>query len=250
MNKVRELWKQGKPVIVGWLQIPGTFHAEALARVGFDAVVVDLQHGPVDFADAAMMMAAIEAGGAEPFVRPQWNEPSSIMKMLDTGAYGIIAPMVNSEAEARLLASAVHYPPRGYRSWGPRRPVQRYPSNYPAAASDSIVSMAMVETREALENLDGILKADIDAIFIGPSDLSLALGGGATPISKEPKVIEAIRSIRERTHAAGKKVGIFAASTGFAREKLAEGFDLVTSLPDLTMLTMAAKAAVDEIRRK
>jgi 4-hydroxy-2-oxoheptanedioate aldolase len=249
MNKVREKWKRGEAVVVGWVQIPGTFHVEALARVGFDALVVDLQHGPVDFADAAAMMTAIDAGGAEPFVRVQWNEPSSIMKMLDTGAYGIIAPMVNSESEARMLASAVHYPPRGQRSWGPRRPLHRYPTNYAAAASDSVVSMAMVETREALENLDGILKADIDSIFIGPSDLSLALGYGPNPISKEPKVVEAIRSIRERTHAAGKKVGIFGASAAFAREKLAEGFDLVTSVPDLAMLTLAGKAAVDEIRK-
>jgi 4-hydroxy-2-oxoheptanedioate aldolase len=248
MNKVREMWRRGEKVVAGWLHIPSAIAAETLARAGYDALVVDLQHSSIDFAECVAMMTAIEAAGAEPFVRTQWNEASSIMKLLDSGAYGIIAPMVNSESEARALASAVHYPPRGQRSWGPRRPLLRYPKDYAGAASASIVSLAMIETREALDNLDGILKADIDGVFIGPADLSLALGGPAVSISEAPDVVAAIRAIRERAHAAGKKAGIFCATARFAREKLGEGFDLVTTTPDLWLLAAAARTAVEESR--
>nr|7NNK_A Chain A, HpcH/HpaI aldolase [Rhizorhabdus wittichii RW1]7NNK_B Chain B, HpcH/HpaI aldolase [Rhizorhabdus wittichii RW1] len=248
-NKVRTCWNEGRPALAGWLQLPGTLHAEALARLDYDAVVIDMQHSPIDFGQVAPMLIAIELGGAEPFVRTQVNDPSDIMKLLDAGAYGIIAPMVNTRAEAQTLASALHYSPRGLRAFGPRRPSLRYGSGYLAQASETVVGLAMIETREALANIDEILSVDgIDGVFIGPTDLALDLGHAPLVDTEEAEVVSAIAHVRERAHAAGKRVGIFCGSGGFARVKLAEGFDFVTAAPDLAMLSAAARQVIADAR--
>lgn len=248
-NRVRACWSEGRAAVGGWLQLPGALHAEALARLDYDALVVDLQHSPIDFAQVAPMLIAIELGGAEPFVRMQVNDPSDTMKLLDAGAYGIIAPMVNSAADARMLASALHYSPRGVRSFGPRRPSLRFGKDYFAAASGTIVGLAMIETREAIINLDEILAVDgLDGVFIGPTDLAIELGHAPEVDSAEPEVIAAIAHIRERAHAAGKRAGIFCGQGAFARAKIAEGFDFVTAAPDLSMLVAAARATIRETR--
>jgi 4-hydroxy-2-oxoheptanedioate aldolase len=249
-NRVRTLWERGEPAVVGWLQMPGTLHAEALARAGYDAIVIDLQHSPIDFSTAVPMIIAIENGGAEPFVRVRWNDASEIMKLLDAGAYGIVVPMIDTAEQAGLFASALHYPPRGVRSFGPRRPPFRFGPGYAAMASQTVVSLAMIETRDGIDNLDAILATEgFDGVFIGPTDLALALGKEPKPDSSDPAVVEVVRTIRERAHAAGKKAGIFCAGGAFAREKLAEGFDLVSVAPDLAMLVGAARAIVEETRR-
>lgn len=249
MNKVRTLWQEGRPAIGGWLQTTGALQAEALAQCGYDALVIDLQHSGTDLANATAMMTAIEGRGCEPFVRVRWNNGDEIMQLLDVGAYGVIVPMIEDADQARALASAIDYPPNGARSFGPRRPMLRYGAGYFDKARETIVAMAMIETRKGLDNLSSILDVDgIDGVFIGPADLSVALGGPPRPDSDLPTVVEAIRDIRVRAHAAGKKVGIFCGSAEFARAKLAEGFDLVTLTPDLVMLTNAARAAVATAR--
>jgi 4-hydroxy-2-oxoheptanedioate aldolase len=200
-------------------------------------------------AKATDMILAIEHGGAEPLVRVQSNNAADIMKLVDLGAYGVIAPMIETASEAEALASALHYPPRGTRSYGPRRPPYRFGADYVAAASASVVSMAMIETQRGLENLNAILAVDgIDGVFIGPADLALALGSAAKPDSNDPVVVEAVATILVNAHAANKRAGIFCASASFARSKLAEGFDLVTMMPDLPALVASAKASLAEAR--
>lgn len=251
MNKLREIWTRGEQAIGGWLQIGDTLTAETLARIGYDALVIDMQHSGTEFDTAVAMMTAIELGGCEPFVRVRWNSPSEIMKLCDLGAYGIIVPMIETREDAELVASAVHYPPRGQRSFGPRRPLLRYGPDYAGIASETIVSMVMIETRKGIDNLDEILSVDgIDGVFIGPADLSLALGFAPKPDSAEPTVVDTIRHIRESAHGAGKRVGIFCGSPQFARQKLDEGFDFVTLTPDLVMLAAAARDAVAVARQR
>ena len=248
-NHVRDRWARQEAALGGWLQLPGTLHAEALSRLGYDAVVVDLQHSLIDFAQVVPMLMAIELGGAVPFVRMQENSAADAMKLLDAGAYGIIAPMVNCAEDARRLASAIHYSPRGSRSFGPRRPSLRFGADYLACADESIVGLAMIETREALANLDDILAVDgVDGVFIGPTDLSLELGYPPVVDTSEHEVVAAIATIRERAHAAGKRAGIFCGSGAFACEKIGEGFDFVTAAPDLAMMTSAARAIIAEAR--
>lgn len=250
-NTVRDIWQKGEAAVAGWLQLPGALHAEALARLDYDAVVVDLQHSPIDFMQVTAMLVAIEFGGAVPFVRLQENRPSDVMKLLDAGAYGIIAPMVNNRTDAESLASAVHYSPRGVRSFGPRRPSLKFGAGYLDCASTSIISFAMIETREALANLDEILMVDgIDGVFIGPTDLALDLGHAPEVDTKIPEVVEAIATVRNAAKAKGKKVGIFCGTGTFAAQKIAEGFDFVTAAPDLGMLLGAARNVIADARNQ
>lgn len=248
-NQVRQCWEQGQAALSGWLQLPGALHAEALARLDYDAVVIDVQHSLIDFAQLAPMMVAIELGGAEPIVRMQVNDQADAMKLLDAGARGLIAPMINTAEDAERFAAALHYPPRGVRSYGPRRPALRYGSSYLQQASESIVALAMIETRDALGNLDAILAVDgLDGVFIGPTDLALDLGHAPSVDSNEPEVVAAIAHVRQRAHAAGKRAGIFCGSGNFARSKIAEGFDFVTAAPDLNLLLSAAQAVIAQAR--
>lgn len=248
-NQVRACWARQQAAIGGWLQLPGALHAEALARLAYDAIVVDMQHSPIDFTQVTAMLSAIELGGAEPFVRMQVNDHADAMKLLDAGAYGLIAPMVNTAEDAQRFASALHYPPRGIRSYGPRRPALRYGAAYLQEASDSIVALAMIETREALTNLDAILAVDgLDGVFIGPTDLALDMGHAPTVDSSNPDVVNAVAHVLERAHAAGKRAGIFCGSGAFARSKIAEGFDFVTAAPDLSLLVSAARSVIEQAR--
>ena len=249
LNRIRRVWRRGEAAVLGWLQIPAALSAEALSRCDYDGLVIDLQHSSTDIADAIAMITAIEGGTAEPFVRVQANDAGMIMKLLDCGARGVIVPMIETADQARELASALHYPPRGRRSFGPRRPLLRYGSAYPEFASETFVGLAMIETALALENLDEILSVDgIDGVFIGPADLALALGAEPAADSTDPRVMAAVSTILRRTHVYGKRCGIFCASTPFARDKLAQGFDMISITPDLAMLINSARAALATVR--
>lgn len=249
MNRIKARWEQGASAVCGWLQIPGTLHAEALASLGFDGVIVDLQHSPIDVTKAGEMLLAIEHGGAEPMARLQSNDASDIMKLLDLGAYGIIAPMIETVEGARELTQSLRYPPDGIRSFGPRRPPLRYGTGYVAKSAETIVSMGMIETRKGLDNLEAILSVPgLDGIFIGPADLALALGAEPRPDSADPIVIEAVAHIREQCHAAGRRVGIFCGEGAFAAAKLDEGFDLVSVAPDLPTLVAQTRRQLEHVR--
>src|SRR5437763_949316 len=176
-NKIKQLWSENKPVTLGWLSIANTFTAEVMARQGFDALCVDLQHGTAEMSDVLPMLQAISQTDTVPVVRVAWNEPAKIMKALDLGAMCIIVPLVNTAEEAAKAVAACRYPPVGMRSSGPVRAVHYAGADYQANANDEIVVMGMVETKEGLANLDGICATPgLDAVYIGPSDLSFALG--------------------------------------------------------------------------
>lgn len=249
MNLLRKLWAEGQTGIGGWMQISDALTAEVMSHSGYDAVVIDMQHSGTTFDNATSMIRAIELGGALPFVRTRANKADEIGHLLDFGALGIIVPMIESADQARALARAVHYPPHGDRSFGPRRPSLRFGADYPAKASETFVTFAMIETRKGLENIDEILAVEgLDGVFIGPADLSQSLTGVPRPDSDDPVVVDAVRRVREKAHAAGRRAGIFCGGVEFARSKKAEGFDFVTLTPDLSMLAAAARAAVSRAR--
>ncbi len=225
-NELRKIIADGKTVLNAWLAIANPFSAELMAHQGFDAVTIDLQHGPVDFQAAVGMLAAISTTPAVPMVRVPWNEPILTAKLLDAGAYGVICPMINSKAEAEALVGACRYPPRGARSFGP-----------------------MVETREAVKNLDEIVSVEgLDGVYVGPSDLSLSMGKTPTLDPQDPEVLAAIKAICAGTRKRGKIAGVHTDGAKTAIRRFGEGYQLCTILSDARLMANAAAAAVREAR--
>jgi 4-hydroxy-2-oxoheptanedioate aldolase len=184
--------KAGEAVYTAWCGLPYPLVAEITGREGFVAVTLDSQHGLWDVASLVAGIAAVHQGGAAPIVRVPVGDYAVVSRALDFGAEGIIAPMINTQADARAFAAAAKYPPIGERSWGPHRATMlggiADQKDYLAQANDLTVTFAMTETRTALANLDAIAGTPgIDGLFLGPSDLSIALSEGRSldPLSKE-----------------------------------------------------------------
>jgi 4-hydroxy-2-oxoheptanedioate aldolase len=176
-NTLRQIWRRGEAAVNGWLSIPSAFSAEVMAHQGFDSLTIDMQHGVVDYQVAVTMLQAVSTTPIVPLARVPWNDPAWIMKILDAGAYGIICPMINTRADAEALVAACKYAPRGYRSWGPVRALIYAGADYKDHADEQLLVMPMIETAEAVKNLDEILDVPgVDAVYVGPADLSLTLG--------------------------------------------------------------------------
>ena len=175
-NKLKQLWAEGRPTINGWLSIGNPFTAEIMAAQGYDSISIDVQHGALDYSAVLPMFQAMRASGVVPMARVPWLEPGIIMKVLDAGAYGVICPMVNTPEQAAEFVSYVRYPPLGQRSFGPTRASFSAGANYAAEANGEILAFAMVETAEAMANLEAIVATPgLDGIYVGPADLSFSL---------------------------------------------------------------------------
>ena len=242
-NTLKAIWARGDAVVNGWLSIPSAFSAEIMAHQGFDSLTVDMQHGVVDYQTAVTMLQAVSTTSTIPLARVTWNDPALLMKILDAGVFGVICPMVSTPAQAEAMVKACKYPPQGYRSWGPgarlhlcgrrlRRPCQR----------TTLLVMPMIETAEALENLDAILQVPgIDAVYVGPSDLSLAMGYRPSLDQEEPAVVEALRRIVATCKKYGVIAGLHNNTPQYALKMIQEGFQFVTIASESRF--MAAKAA-------
>src|SRR4026207_859891 len=196
-NALKKIWAKGEAVVNGWLSIPSGFSAEVMAHQGFDSLTIDMQHGVVDYQVAVSMLQGISTLGVVPLARVRWNAPARRMKILDAGAYGVICPMINTPQEAEAMVRACKYPPRGYRSWGPVRASLYAGGDYGDHANVETIVMPMIETAEALKNLDDILSVDgVDAIYVGPSDLSLAMGLKPRLDQTDPPAVDAQKTIQ------------------------------------------------------
>ncbi len=248
-NRVREIWQAGGAVVNGWCGIPSGFSAEIMAHMGWDSLVVDTQHGVVGYETMVAMLQGISTTAVTPMVRVPWNNPGDIMKALDAGAYGIICPMINSRAECESFVGACRYAPRGYRSSGPIRATLYGGPDYHAKADDVVVAMAMIETTQALDNLDAILSTPgLDGIYIGPSDLSITMGFGPGLDRTEERVLAAYKKILEGCKRHGVRPGLHTGSAAYAKRMIEMGFQFVTLLGDARLLTMAGQQVVQEMR--
>lgn len=248
-NRLREIWANGGAVVNGWLAIPNSFSAETMAHQGWDSLTIDLQHGVIDYSNMIPMLQAVSTTDTVPVVRVPWLEPGILMKALDAGAYGVICPMVNTRADAEKLVAYTHYAPRGTRSFGPVRALLYGGADYPKHANDTIVTFAMIETAQALENLDDILSTPgLDAIYIGPSDLSLALGCNPTFDELDPKAAEAVQHILARAKAHKVVAGIHNGSPEAALKRIAMGFQFVTVSSDARLMAAGAQQVVNTMR--
>jgi len=248
-NKLRRLWTSGGAAVNGWLAIPNSFSAETMAHQGWDSLTVDMQHGVVDYQAMVTMLQAVSTTETVPMVRVPWLEPGILMKALDAGAYGVICPMVNSRVDAQNLVAWTHYAPQGTRSFGPVRALLYGGADYPQHANQTIVTLAMIETAKALDNLDDILSVEgLDAVYIGPSDLSLSLGCAPAMDDVEPKVAQAIDHILERAKAHGVVAGVHNASAESALKRIAKGFQFVTVSSDARLMAAGAQAVIAKMR--
>jgi 4-hydroxy-2-oxoheptanedioate aldolase len=250
-NRIRTIWKAGGAVLNGWLAIPTAFSAETMAHQGWDSLTIDLQHGVVDYQAAVNMLTAVSTTDTVPVVRVPWLEPGILMKMLDAGAYALICPMVNSREDAERLVAFTHYAPRGTRSFGPIRALLYGGSDYPKHANDTIVVFAMIETKQALDNLDDIMSVKgLDAVYIGPSDLSLALGCTPTFDDVDPPVVEAIDRILAKAKEHGLVAGIHNGSPEAALKRIEKGFQFVTVSSDARLMAAGAQQVVAKMARR
>ena len=249
-NRLRTLWAADRAAVNGWLAIPDSFSAEVMAHQGWDTLTIDLQHGVIDYQAMVGMLQAISTTATVPIVRVPWLEPGALMKALDAGAYGVICPMVNTREDAQKLIAWTNYAPKGTRSFGPVRASLYGGADYATQANDTVVRFAMIETAQALDNLDAILSVEgLDAIYIGPSDLSLALGCRPVFDDVDPPVAQAIAHILERAQAHGVKAGVHNGRPDVARARIEMGFRFVTVGSDARILAAGSQELLAAMRR-
>jgi len=254
-NTIKEIWANGGAVINGWCSIPSSFSAEIMAHQGFDSITIDMQHGLVDYQVATTMLQAISTTSVIPLTRVPWSDPARLMKILDAGSYGVICPMINSAADAEALVAACKYPPRGFRSFGPIR-AKYYGGgsthgggDYHHFADEETLVIPQIETRQAIANLNEILEVPgIGGIYIGPSDLSMALGYEPRKGQSEPEVQEAISTILATAKRHGIPAGIHTNSVKVAVDMIKRGFQLTSLQSDDRFLMATAKAEVEAVR--
>jgi 4-hydroxy-2-oxoheptanedioate aldolase len=249
-NPIRDRWQQDKAVVSGWVGFDSPFVAELLAHLPFDSMTIDMQHGLVDYQTAISMLQGISVAGIGSLVRVPWNEPGIIMKMLDAGAFGIICPMVNSRAEAEAFVGACLYPPDGYRSHGPRRAPIVIGEEYAAQANDFVLPIAMIETAQAVDNLDDILSVPgLGGIYIGPADLSRSYGYPPRMDLTDPFLVSKLDLILAKAQEHSVPAGIHVGASAYAREMIDKGWLLTTISSDSGFLLTAARQALADLGR-
>jgi 4-hydroxy-2-oxoheptanedioate aldolase len=248
-NRLRTLWKADKAAVNGWLAIPNSFAAEVMAHQGWDTLTIDMQHGVIDYTQMVQMLQAISSTPTVPVVRVPWLEPGILMKSLDAGAYAVICPMINTREDAQKFVAYTNYAPKGTRSFGPVRAVLYGGADYPQHANDTIVRFAMIETAQALDNLDDILSVEgIDAVYIGPSDLSLSLGCRPVFDDVDPKAAQAMDHILARAKAHGVVAGVHNGRPDVALARVAKGFRFVTVGSDARILSAGSQDILTAMR--
>jgi 4-hydroxy-2-oxoheptanedioate aldolase len=243
--------RSGTPVITGWTLLSEPMIPEMFARAGYPAVTVDMQHGMYDFDGAREALSAIALGGAHRIARIPLADNAMAGRLADMGAECLIAPMINSREEAVAFARAVKYPPVGDRSFGPFRAAElsgQSNEEYLKTANSKLVSLAMIETQEAIDALDDILSVpELDGVFVGPSDLSLSLSNGAGVDPNGEGTAEVCAMIAEKTEKAGKIPGVFCLNADKVKEAVQQGFKLITYGIDVVFLDESAKTALSAV---
>jgi 4-hydroxy-2-oxoheptanedioate aldolase len=238
--------------LCAWVTMNEPAVAEALAREAFDAIVLDMQHGAIDFDGAMRSILAVALAGKPTIARVPVGGFALASQLMDAGACGILAPMINSGEDARRLVEFVKFPPLGQRSWGPRTALPLSGLDAPAyltAANAMTQAIAMIETRAALDALDDILSVEgLDGVYVGPSDLSIALSNGRAVEPRGAEVMAEARRVVERAQAHGKYAAMFCFDGADARAMQALGYRLCTIASDQALLRSAARSELAAAR--
>ncbi len=244
-NKLKEILRRDEVAVGATVSIGHPDITEIIGKIGFDYIHFDTQHTPLSIETVQSMMQAMSYSQTTPIVRVQWNDFAMINRALDIGAQGIIVPLVNTRKEAIEAIQSATFPPKGLRSYGPRRAAMRDPE-YMATADEEILILPQIETKEALDNIDSILSLDgIEAFFVGPYDLSRSLG--VFTEWKHPTFERAIERIIEAAERSGTKPGMLALIEE-AKKTIKRGFRLVNVGGDVSFLTQAATSALQKAR--
>jgi 4-hydroxy-2-oxoheptanedioate aldolase len=236
--------RRRETVIGYWVVLDNPIGTERIARSGYDYVALDAQHGLIGYSGVLHGLLAIDASGsAVGLVRVEANNPTPIGKALDAGAAGVIVPLINTADDAAAAVAACRYPPAGIRSYGPMRSALRI-GPVPAEANDAVLVFGMIETPEGLANVEAIAATPgLDGLYIGPSDLALAVGGSSPA---DPSITHAFDAalvrVRDACDANGIVAGIHSASGDIAAKRLAAGFTFVSIASDLTHLELSARS--------
>lgn len=248
-NTLKDRLRDGRPCRGLWLSLPSVAAVRLLARTPCDWLAVDAEHGPMDGETMTQMVAAIADAGRVPMVRVPHAGVENIKRALDAGAWGIIAPMINSPAEAEGLVAAARFPPEGQRSLGSAWAGLAWDmsmAEYRREANAQILVLAQIESAAAVGQLDGILDVPgIDGVFVGPVDLAVSLGLDPDPENPHPVVREAIGTILAAATARGMPAGIYCSSASAAAERIRQGFLLVNVTSDVGALLSGVRSQLD-----
>ena len=249
IQTLRARFAAGETLYTAWSGITSPHLAGVIAASGYDAVTLDMQHGAHDVASIFACTEAVKRAGAHVVVRVPVGANDMVSRAFDFGAEAVIAPMINSVADAEAFAKACKYPPMGQRSWGPTRAIELTGENggtdFLLSQNARTMSFAMIETRAALDCLDDILALDgIDGVFVGPADLSIALNNGTAVEPLGPVVSAAAAEIAFRTRAKGKVAAIFCVDDHRAKTYQEQGFQLIALQTDSGMIARGAAAAL------
>ncbi|MED5620802.1 HpcH/HpaI aldolase family protein [Ideonella sp. BN130291] len=251
MNAFRQLMKSAgsHPPIGTWVMSASSLVAEAVGHAGFDWVLVDMEHTPADMMEIVHMLQALAATKAVPVVRVPWNDSVMVKRVLDAGAATVMFPFVQSADEARRAVAATRYPPQGVRGMAGMSRASRYGTtpNYLKTANAEAGVIVQLETREAVQALEAIAQVDgVDALFIGPADLSASLGHVGEPA--HPEVLDLMSQAAGRARAAGKPIGTLGGTPEMVAQYRAAGFDYVALSSDLGLLMRGAQTALASLR--
>lgn len=256
-NRLQKALRAGGPTFGAWQMFPSTNVSRALARSGPDWICVDTEHGNIDDGNMHECVAAIAACGVSPIVRIVANEPWMVKRALDSGAHGIIVPLLNTAEDARSIVKAAKFPPQGTRGFGSPFPMEKFHStetgplkmtDYLQQSNDSLVTVVQIETKEALENVDEIASVTgVDVLLIGPFDLGNNIG---YPIinSVHPELKSAIDRIHASATKAGKRTGIYCTSGEQARDYAKRGYHMISTVTDASVLPQACAEAFKTAR--
>lgn len=251
-NHVKEKLRTGRVAVGAWMSILNARAARAVASSGMDWVLFDTEHGPPSFETVDGLVRAVSGAGSIPLVRVVWNDINAIKQALDTGAFGVVVPWVNSKGEAENAVAYCMYPPEGLRGCAPGRPAAAWgvsTEEYLATVNDEILVAVQVETRKAVENIEEIVTVEgVDVTFIGPMDLSASLGYRGKPF--HPEVVKAMDRILEACNASGVAPGIaFGRGVNHLNSLIERGFRFIGIGSDIGLLSTGCKETLKKIKR-
>ncbi|MGI9373538.1 MAG: HpcH/HpaI aldolase family protein [Hyphomicrobiales bacterium] len=249
---LRERLTAGEPLIFSWSSMPTSLSTEVFADGPFEACCVDMQHGYAGYSEFLAMTAPVFAAGKPLMVRIPLDRWDFAARALDAGASAVISPMINTVEDARKFVEATKFPPIGSRSFGAyRNKAGANPADkgFLAKLNDANLTLAMIETQQALDNLDAICATDgLDGVFVGPFDLSISLTHGEGPINPaSDMIIENLKVVADTARKHKMFAGIFAANPEFAKKYIELGYQFLALSNDMTYLEHASKAAFAQL---